>query len=130
MSDLYHLNDIPEDLRQYFEPARCTHPTLKPLQLVEYLSRLALPPPHIGERRLLVPFAGVGSEMIGARLAGWDVVTGIERDAEYIPQGEARLAWWSQFDTYEQAERAYSGERHEATQATNGQLSIYDLLPE
>lgn len=70
------------------------HPTLKPLDLNRYLARLLLPPPVVGQRRLLVPFAGVWSEVIGALLAGWDLVTAIERDALYAAMGEARAAYW------------------------------------
>lgn len=90
---------------------RATHPTMKPLRLNEYLARLILPPASVGERRLLIPFAGVASEMIGAHLAGWDVVTGIEREAEYVKQGQARLQWWTQFDSYEAAKAAHDAAR-------------------
>lgn len=71
------------------------HPTLKPLALCEYLARLILPPKRDTPRRLLVPFSGSGSEMIGALLAGWDEVVGIEREAEYVAIAEARLAHWT-----------------------------------
>lgn len=91
--------------------ARSTHPTTKPIKLAEYLARLILPPELDTPRRLLVPFAGSGSEMIGARLAGWDAVTGIEREAEYVALAEARLAWWAQFASYDDARAAYEKER-------------------
>ena len=104
---------------------RCTHPTLKPLSLTEYLARLILAPASVGERRLLVPFGGVASEMIGARMAGWEHVTGIEREAEYVEQGRARLAWWAQFASYEQAKRAYEGERVDETREQAGQLPLF-----
>lgn len=71
------------------------HPTVKPLALCEYLARLILPPKRDTPRRLLVPFSGSGSEMIGALLAGWDEVVGIEREAEYVAIAEARLAHWT-----------------------------------
>jgi site-specific DNA-methyltransferase (adenine-specific) len=58
----------------------CKHPTLKPLALTTYLARL------------LVPFSGAGSEMIGARRAGWRHVTGIEQDAQSVWDSRARLA--------------------------------------
>lgn len=60
-----------------------THPTVKPLKLTEYLARLILPPERGTARRILIPFAGSGSEMIGALRAGWDEVTGIEMNADY-----------------------------------------------
>ena len=56
------------------------HPTHKPTALAKYLATLLLPPKAYAPRRLLVPFSGAGSEMIGAMLAGWDDVTGIEQD--------------------------------------------------
>ncbi len=72
------------------------HPTMKPIDLTRQLATLLLPPArHEGEqRRLLVPFSGAGSEMIGALLAGWDVVTGVEQSAEYAGIARERLAWW------------------------------------
>jgi hypothetical protein len=91
--------------------ARSTHPTHKPIRLAEYLARLILPPAGDEPRRLLVPFAGSGSEIIGALLAGWDVVTGIEREAEYVDLARARVGWWAQFGTYDEARAAYEQER-------------------
>jgi len=72
--------------------ARNHHPTVKPLALTEYLARLILPPQRETPRRLLIPFCGSGSEIIGALKAGWDEVIGIELDPEYVAIAEARLA--------------------------------------
>lgn len=83
------------------------HPTVKPIRMASYLATLLLPPPLDEPRRLLVPFAGSGSEMIGARLAGWDVVTGIEREAEYVALARARVGWWERFSTYDEARAAW-----------------------
>lgn len=77
---------------------RNVHPTVKPIALAAYLARLLLPPPRDGApRRILVPFSGSGSEMIGCLVAGWDEVVGIERDMEfgYVAIAEARLRAWS-----------------------------------
>jgi site-specific DNA-methyltransferase (adenine-specific) len=74
---------------------RNTHPTVKPIDLCRYLATLLLPPPRDTERRILVPFSGSGSEMIGAHLAGWEHVVGIELDAEYCAIAEARLRHWT-----------------------------------
>lgn len=73
--------------------ARNHHPTVKPLDLVTYLARLIRPAlaPN-PDAVILVPFAGSGSEMIGALRAGWPLVFGIEREAEYIDIAHARLA--------------------------------------
>jgi len=67
-------------------------PHVKPVALTEYLARLIRPPKRDTPRRLLVPFAGSGSEMIGAKRAGWDEVVGIEQNAEYVAIAEKRLA--------------------------------------
>jgi site-specific DNA-methyltransferase (adenine-specific) len=76
-----------------YDPTRRNHhPTVKPLALTEYLARLILPPQRNTPRRLLIPFSGSGSEMIGALKAGWDEVIGIELDPEYVAIAEARLA--------------------------------------
>jgi len=68
------------------------HPCVKPLALCEYLARLILPPERDTPRRLLVPFAGSGSEAIGALRAGWDAVDGIELDAAHADVARARIA--------------------------------------
>ena len=72
-------------------PTRNTHPTVKPIDLMTYVARLLLPPELGRPRRLLVPFSGSGSEMIGALLAGWDEVVGVELEREYIDIAETRL---------------------------------------
>ena len=69
----------------------CPHPTVKPLALTRYLATLLLPPERGTPRRILTPFSGVGSEMIGALLAGWDHATGIEIDPEYVTIAHARI---------------------------------------
>lgn len=78
-------------------PARNHHPTVKPIALAEYLARLILPPKRADgkPRRLLVPFSGSGSEIIGALRAGWDEVVGIELSPEYAEIAEARIAHWT-----------------------------------
>ena len=68
------------------------HPTVKPMTLCEYLARLIVPPERKTPRRLIVPFSGSGSEMLGALMAGWDHVTGIEREPHYVEIARRRLA--------------------------------------
>jgi site-specific DNA-methyltransferase (adenine-specific) len=75
--------------------ARNYHPTVKPIKLIEYFARLILPPSSVGERRIFVPFAGSGSECIGAALAGWETIIGVEREAEYVKIARARLDFHS-----------------------------------
>ena len=64
------------------------HPTVKPIELCEYLAKMILPP---NEHKLLVPFSGSGSEVIGALKAGWKDVTGIEISDEYVEIAKARI---------------------------------------
>ena len=70
------------------------HPTVKPLDLCRYFATLLLPPEREDNRKILVPFAGSGSEMIGARAAGWEFVAGIEKEEEYCEIAERRLEYW------------------------------------
>ncbi|HVM94835.1 MAG TPA: hypothetical protein VMT89_00535 [Candidatus Acidoferrales bacterium] len=74
--------------------ARNPHPTLKPIALSEWLAKLLLPPRVYAPRRLLVPFAGAGSEVIGAIRAGWDEVVAVEQDEASVRIAEERLRWW------------------------------------
>lgn len=68
------------------------HSTVKPLSLTKHLATLIKPPTG---GRLLVPFSGSGSEMIGALQAGWEYVEGVELTEEYIPIAEARIKYWT-----------------------------------
>ncbi|MFA4974847.1 MAG: hypothetical protein WC683_19775 [bacterium] len=76
------------------KPVHNPHPTVKPIALARYLATLLLPPVEYAPRRILIPFAGVASECIGAHLAGWEDVLGIEAEAEYCELARARIAHW------------------------------------
>jgi hypothetical protein len=57
------------------------HPTIKSVALAKWLATLLLPPARSGHRRrALTPFAGSGTEMIGALRAGFESSLGIEQD--------------------------------------------------
>jgi hypothetical protein len=71
------------------------HPTVKPLALTEHLASLLLPPKEYAPRRILVPFSGVGSEVIGAWRAGWDEITGVEISDEYCAVAEKRVNFYT-----------------------------------
>jgi site-specific DNA-methyltransferase (adenine-specific) len=71
------------------------HPTVKPIALTKWLATLLIPPPEYAPRRILVPFSGSGSEMIGAYQAGWEEIVGIELEAEYCKIAKARLSYWT-----------------------------------
>lgn len=73
--------------------ARNHHPTLKPIALTRWLASLIKPPS--GDAMLLVPYAGAGSEIIGAVQAGWPLVFGIEGEAEYVQIAHARINAWA-----------------------------------
>lgn len=88
------VSETPLKINASVESRRNWHPTLKPIALAQWLATLLLPPDEYAPRRLMVPFAGSGSEMIGAALAGWDEIVGIEMDAETCAIAEARLAHW------------------------------------
>lgn len=69
---------------------------VKPLSLTKWLSTLCKPPDQC-EPRICVPYAGTGSEIIGAALAGWGEIHAIERELEYCEIAAARIAWWSKW---------------------------------
>lgn len=99
------------------------HPCVKPLQLCTWLSALLAPPAAYAPRRLLIPFAGSGSECIAAVLQGsWEEVLAIEQEPAYIALAERRLAYWTgQRSTVEpQGEPAPA-----PTQTGEGQLSLW-----
>jgi len=70
------------------------HPTVKPISLNQWLATLILPPAAYAPRRILIPFSGSGSETIGTLLAGWEEITAVEREPEYVALNESRLAWY------------------------------------
>lgn len=78
------------------QPGRNIHPTVKPVNLIKYLSTLLLPPIEYAPRRIMIPFAGSGSEVVGAMLAGWEEIVGIEREEEYVDIAQRRVEFWGQ----------------------------------
>jgi hypothetical protein len=69
--------------------SRNDHPTVKPIALMKYLAGLLRPP---RPTRILVPFSGSGSEMLGCLLAGWPEVVGIELDPRMADVARWRIA--------------------------------------
>lgn len=69
---------------------RNTHPTVKPLTLMRWLTRLLCPPGGT----VLDPFAGSGSTGAACAIEGRRFV-GVEREASYVPVARARIEHWS-----------------------------------
>lgn len=67
------------------------HSSVKPLSVNEYIAKLFLPPAREAPRNVLVPFSGVGSEMIGLGNAGWDSVTGVEMSTNFCEVARDRI---------------------------------------
>jgi site-specific DNA-methyltransferase (adenine-specific) len=70
------------------------HATIKSIDLNRYLATLLLPPKEFVPRRILVPFSGTGSEMIGALQAGWEEVVGIELETKTCEIAAKRIHHW------------------------------------
>lgn len=70
------------------EPARNSHPTLKPISLNYQITKLFKTP---NEQTVLVPFSGAGSELIGLFKAGFENIKGCELNHEYVEIAKARV---------------------------------------
>lgn len=85
---------FPEGKARFFYTAKADkadragskHPTVKPLDLMNYLCRLVTPPRGV----VLDPFAGSGTTGEAAMLEGFGAVL-IEREAEYVADIKRRL---------------------------------------
>ena len=66
-----------------------THPTVKPVKLMQYLVKLVTPKGGV----CLDPFNGSGTTGIACKLEGFDYI-GIELDPEYVKLSEARIEAW------------------------------------
>ena len=69
---------------------RNVHPTVKPLELMRWLTRLLCPPGGT----VLDPFAGSGTTGAACLLEGRRFI-GIERDERYVQVARARIEHWS-----------------------------------
>lgn len=65
------------------------HPTVKPIEIMRYLSRLITPPNGI----ILEPFLGSGTTAIAAGKEGFRII-GIEREKEYYDIALKRIEYW------------------------------------
>ena len=78
------------------EPRTNLHPTVKPIALMQYLTRLITPPGGT----VLDPFAGSGTTGIAAINEGFKYLL-IEREEDYIPIITARLTHWEKKKDHE-----------------------------
>ena len=69
---------------------RCTHPTVKPIELFRWLIRGFARPGGL----VLDPFLGSGTTAIAALMEGRRWI-GIEREPEYAAIARARIEWWA-----------------------------------
>ena len=67
------------------------HPTLKPISLSYRILTLFKTP---NPQKIVYPFAGVQSEVIGGYKAGFEDFSGCELNAEYIEIGNVRFEHW------------------------------------
>ena len=71
---------------------RNNHPTLKPIKLNERILKLFKTP---NEQKIIYPFAGSGSEIIGGIKAGFTNWVGCEINPDYVEIAKARIDYWS-----------------------------------
>jgi len=67
-----------------------THPTVKPINLMRYLCRLATPVGGL----VLDPFCGSGTTGCAAVLEGMRFI-GVEKEEQYVAMARARIAYWA-----------------------------------
>jgi site-specific DNA-methyltransferase (adenine-specific) len=75
--------------------------------------------------RLLVPYAGTGSEVIAAMLAGWRHIVAVEMSPQWAEVARRRIAWWQ--------EKIEAGSRGEALAILRhwgtGQIPLFGGAP-
>ena len=90
MEDLEFKSDVPVPQRKErpFNPVKNFHPCLKPISLNRRILQLFKTP---NPQKIIYPFAGSFSEVIGGYQAGFKDFIGCEISEEYIKIGEARF---------------------------------------
>ena len=71
------------------------HPTLKPIALNEKILKLFKTP---NDDKIVFPFAGAGSEVIGGIKAGFKHWVGCEINPDYVEIAKARIDYWTTQD--------------------------------
>jgi hypothetical protein len=82
-----------EEPQEYYPEVsqKNNHPTLKPISLSYRILTLFKTP---NPQKIVYPFAGVQSEVIGGYKAGFEDFSGCELNAEYIEIGNVRFEHW------------------------------------
>lgn len=78
-----------------WKPLKNNHPTLKPIKLNERILKLFKIP---NEQKIIYPFAGSGSEIIGGIKAGFTNWVGCEINPDYVEIAKARIDYWTTQD--------------------------------
>jgi len=82
-----------EEPQEYYPEVsqKNNHPTLKPISLSYRVLKLFKTP---NPQKIVYPFAGVQSEVIGGYKAGFTDFLGCELNAEYVEVGSIRFEYW------------------------------------
>jgi DNA modification methylase len=82
-----------EEPQEYYPEVsqKNNHPTLKPISLSYRILTLFKTP---NPQKIVYPFAGVQSEVIGGYKAGFEDFSGCELNAEYVDIGNVRFEHW------------------------------------
>ncbi len=104
-------------------PSKNFHPTVKPVKLLQFLTRLITPP----NGKVLDPFNGSGTTGIACMLEGFEY-TGIELDAEYCKISEARILAWNEIEEYEDYKKIIENNEDNEEEDSKGgtQISLFD----
>jgi DNA modification methylase len=89
---------------------------------MRWLIRLVTPPGGT----VLDPFLGSGSTGCAAVLERVEFI-GIERDPEYIPIAQSRIAWWAAHPDGMELVKRLEYEREQKAQTDRGQDTLFDL---
>ena len=97
LDDLEFTKDVPIPQRNErpFNSIKNNHPTLKPIKLNERILKLFKTP---NEQKIIYPFAGSGSEIIGGIKAGFTNWVACEINTEYVEIAKARIEYWTTKD--------------------------------
>jgi site-specific DNA-methyltransferase (adenine-specific) len=100
-----------------------THPTVKPIDLMEHLCRLVKPP--VGGV-ILDPFMGSGTTGVACQLIGVDFI-GIDQSAEYVGIAHARIEYVERY-MRRQGIQESTVDALMSYEVEESQMSIFDML--